>query len=355
MRIMFSAAEKKIFSPDFEMILRAGDGKIADLSLPGSLSVRIGGVHCNTFGEDGCLTDKFKVHGQLDNFGAEAEIFQTIPFGTEFKVKHRFDCSSNFVRMTVDVDPGRGAVNDLQLEDIVFEGDLKTLRIFRADGAEIVLDKFDLDEKTANFYKSDVPALAVQVEDKTGAFAEFGCGNDLWRHRTVELYDGCTAEFSVDGSGEKIVIRRHALKLEDEFAMPKRSFRFKSYIAFGEKNTSVKFAENLIQEDKCMSSPAVRRAMRDVLRRCTENLTIKADNFLCFESSHLERPGRKELMHWSVEDFFELMSWGSKMLAQNDLKLNFALTQNSVMQELGALKTLQNFIKNDIEVYEDGF
>ncbi len=355
MRMMFSASEKKIFSPDFEMALRAGDGKVAVLSLPGTLSMKIGGVHCNTFGEDGCLTDKFKVHSQLDNFGAEAEIFQTIPFGTEFKVKHRFESSSGFVRMTVDVDPGKGSIEDLKLEDIVFEGELKTLRVFRADGGKIVLDNFELNVDKQVFYKSELPFLALQVEDTAGAFAEFGCGNDLWRHRTVELYEHCSAEFTVEGDNGKIVVRRHALNVPAEFAMPKRSFRFKSYIAFAEKSTDARTYEMLIQEKDCMSSPIVRRSMRDILRKSSTNVSIQAENFLCFDAAHLERPGREELMHWSVEDFFEIMLWGSKMLAKNGAELNFILPEDSVMRESGAMKVLQNQLKNNVEVYDEEF
>lgn len=356
MRMMFSQAEKKIFSPDFELSLRAGEGEFASLALPGTLSMSLGGLECNTFGEDGCLTDKFKVHCQLDSFGGEAEIFQTIPFGTEFRVKHRFECASNFIRMTLDIDPGKGFIDELKLEDVKFNGEIKKLRIFRADGSKIVCDEIIPEKKNKVFYDANVPALAVQVEDSTGAVAEFGCGNDIWRHRTIELYESCIARFCVEGNDEEIIIRRNALKLAPEYVMPKRSFRFKSYIAFAEKIYSLPPAEMVICEKDCMCAASVRRSMRDALRRFTgSSLQIQADQFLCFDAGHLERPGREKLIHWSVEDFFEIMLWGSKMFAKNGVVLTFLPPQDSDAAELAALKVLQLPLQNNIEVYDEQF
>ena len=150
---MFSRSEKKIYSPDFEFILRGTESNVCSISLPGNMNLSMTGLHCNGFSEDGCLTDKFRVHGQIDNFGAEAELFQTIPFGTEFKVKRRFECASSFIRMTLDVDPGKGAIENLKLDDIVLEGDLKTLKIFTAENKEMIFSESQLSEKVKGFAK----------------------------------------------------------------------------------------------------------------------------------------------------------------------------------------------------------
>ena len=354
MRMMFSQTEKKIFSSDFEMSLRGAESNFCSLSLPGTLSMSMGGLACNKFSEDGCLTDKFKVHSQIDNFGAEAELFQTIPFGTEFKVKRRFECASAFIRMTLDVDPGKGAIEDLQLEDIVFEGELKNIRIFSIDGNEIHLDCNELSAEKRVFYDGEIPPLAVQLVDAVGAYAEFGCGNDLWRHQTVNLYEHCQARFTVEGDENKVVFRRHALQIEKDFVMPKRSFRFKYYIAFGQKSeTENNFEKTVFATEECMSAPACRRSIRDFLRKSNgSSVLVRAENFLCLEASHLERPGREKLMHWSVEDFFEVMFWGNKMLAQNNASLVFAPQKNSMVNELGAMKILQTLLENNVNIEE---
>ena len=353
MRIMFSQTEKKIFSSDFELSLRGAESGFCSMSLPGTLSMSMGGLACNSFSEDGCMTDKFKVHSQIDTFGAEAELFQTIPFGTEFKVKRRFECASSFMRMTLDIDPGRGAVEDLQLEDIVFEGDLQKIRIFSIDGKEIHLDTVELTENKTVFYDGAIPPLAVQVEDSTGAFAEFGCGNDIWRHQTVRLYSRCQAQFTVEGDKNKIIFRRHALKIAKDFVMPKRSFRFKYYVAFGKKNETVKNADISFSADDCMSAPSVRRQIRDFLRKnSNKSIQIQAENFLCFESAHLERPSKDELIHWAVEDFFEILLWGSKLLAPENAELIFAPQKNTVSNELGAMKITQKLLTNNINTEE---
>ena len=353
MRIMFSQTEKKIFSSDFELSLRGAESDFCSMSLPGTLSMSMGGLSCNSFNESGCMTDKFKVHSRIDTFGAEAELFQTIPFGTEFKVKRRFECASSFMRMTLDVDPGRGAIEDLQLEDIVFEGDLQKVRIFSIDGSEIHLDVADLTDNTAVFYNGEIPPLAVQVEDSTGAFAEFGCGNDIWRHQTVRLYSHCQAQFTVEGNKNKITFRRHALKIAKDFVMPKRSFRFKYYVAFGDKNNNAENAETKFSTNECMSAPACRRKIRDFLRKNSDkSIQIEAENFLCFESAHLERPAKEKLIHWAVEDFFEILLWGSKLLTPNGAKLIFAPQKNTVSNTLGAMKITQNLLKNDINTEE---
>lgn len=349
MRMMFSQPEKKIVSSEFELALRAGEGDFCSMSLPGTLSLSMGGLECNTFGEDGCLIDKFKVHSQIDNFGAEAEIFQTIPFGTEFKVQRRFDCASNFMRMTLDIDPGRGAIEELKLEDIVFEGELANVKIFSINDGKIELTQSGLDAETKVFYTSQFPPVAVQITDSTGAIAEFGCGNDLWRHRTVELYSNCQAEFKVSGNNGKIVFSRLPLKFAGEDAMPRRSFRFKYYIAFAEKTEKISSAEKVFAVDSCMSSPAVRRNLRDFLRKFSgASLKIEAENFLCSDAGHLERPTRDELLHWSVEDFFEVMLWGSKLFAAKGAKLFFGVQKNAAVRELCAMKVCENLLKNDL-------
>lgn len=353
MRMTFARPEKKILSSDFELTLRAGEGEFASMSLPGTMSLSMSGLECNTFGEDGCLIDKFKVHNQIDCFGAEAEIFQTIPFGTEFKVQRRFECASNFMRMTLDVDPGKGAVEELKLEDIVFEGELKKIKIFTVNGKELELKTVDLNDAEEVFFESSITPCAVQIEDVSGAVAEFGCGNDLWRHRTEELYLNCQSGFKIYGNKEQIVFSRNPLKFAKEFAMPKRSFRFKYYVAWLEKNESAQDAEKTAAVDGCMSSPAVRRALRDTLRKFNgSSLMLEAENFLCFDAGHLERPGKEELLHWSVEDFFEIMLWGSKTFAKNGAKLFFTAQKNEVFKELCAMQVCENLLKNDLNTEE---
>ena len=353
MRIMFAQTEKKIFSSAFELSLRQGESDFASLSLPGSLSISMRGLCCNSFPEDGCLTDKFKVHSQIDNFGAEAELFQTIPFGTEFKVKRRFECASSFVRMISDIDPGRGAIEDLKLEDIVFSGDLKTVRIFRLENSKLVLDEKELNAETEIFFNSEYPALAVQIIDQSGAFAEFGCGNDLWRHRTNELYPQNQARFCVSGNNQQVIFSRQAIKLEKELAMPKRSFRFKNYIAFGEVQSAGKTFEKTFAVSDCMCSASIRRQLRDFLRKNSDQqVMISAENFLCADAGHLERPTKNELLHWSVEDFFEIMLYGSKLLAPQGVEIIFAPQNDNIMNKLGAMQIMQNVLKNDINIEE---
>ena len=102
-----------------------------------------------------------------------------------------------------------------------------------------------------------------------------------------------------------------------------------------------------------MSAPACRRAVRDFLRKSNgKSVEINAENFLCFDAAHLERPGREELLHWSVEDFFEIMLWGSKLLAQNGAELVFAPQKNAAVNELGAMKILQNLLENNVNTEE---
>lgn len=349
MRMMFSRSEKKIYSPDFEFILRGTESNVCSISLPGNMNLSMTGLHCNGFSEDGCLTDKFRVHGQIDNFGAEAELFQTIPFGTEFKVKRRFECASSFIRMTLDVDPGKGAIENLKLDDIVLEGDLKTLKIFTAENKEMIFSESQLSEKVCEFYNSSLPPLAVQIQNAAGAVVEFGCGNDLWRHQTVNLYEACGAEFTISGNNKKIIFTRHALKFTKDSAIPKRAFRFKNYIAFAPAITFRQAQADIFTEKNCMSSAVARRNLRDFIRKFNgSTLQLEAENFLCTNAGHMERPGKEELLHWGVEDFFEIMLWGNKLLAGKKAALYFVPQKNPVANELTAMKILSEPLKNNI-------
>ena len=58
------------------------------------------------------------------------------------------------------------------------------------------------------------------------------------------------------------------------------------------------------------------------------------------------------MIYLSVEDFFELMLWGSKMFAKNGAKLFFGSQKNEVFRELCAMQVCENLLKNDLNTEE---
>ena len=355
-----------IIGKNFECSLESGVTDFLHFSHSNGTEITLKNCQCNDFNEDGALVQKLKVHSTLDNYSASAELFQTIPFGSEFEVKRNFDFTDCFARVITDINPGIGAIEKLDLEDFEITGNFNKLQVFVLENNQVQLKIFELNDTAEVFQNGSQLILALNITTEDGAIFECGLGNDLWRHNAAAEIPDCDALFSIEGNQNKITFKRQILNFQNtEDAPKKRSWRFKYYFAWldpQKKSRDRKYQKiNLTQlidenfshvnsfaDSPCMSSPLCRRVLRNYLRKTNDNIELEAVLSLCDDASHLERGGEKELLHWGIDDFLELMTWASRQLSKKDLAFKFAL-QDNLFASLAALQVLNKNLENCIE------
>ena len=105
--------------------------------------------------------------------------------------------------------------------------------------------------------------------------------------------------------------------IADNEEIQRRPWRFNYYLAWGKKSSILppgKDEEVLTPELKklanseCFRAPAVRKVLRKLLRQQQENsgnvLMMLPDVKVCDDAGHLERPGKKLLRHWDLDELF---------------------------------------------------
>ncbi len=358
--------ENKIISKKFECILQDSASDFLHFSYNDGTEITLKNFMCNNFNEDGAILQKLKVHSSLDNFSASAELFQTIPFGSEFEVKRNFDFTDSFARIIVDVNPGIGAIEKLNLEDFEITGNFTDLKLFILKDGKIELKKFDLNSENQIFHDNNELILAFNVSAESGNIFECGSGNDLWRHNSAVNFENCQSRFTLTGNQNRITFSRQILNFsEAEFAPKKRSWRLKYYFAYldAEKNASnSSFRKVNIQElvgkefdhvnsfasTPCLAAPLCRRSIRNFLRKANENIELEATLALCDDPAHLERNNSDKILHWAIDDFFELSLWANKQLSKKNYAFRFVL-QNDMLADLIAMRSLAKELENSIE------
>ena len=356
----------KIIGSNFECNLQSGESEFLHFNHRNGTQIILKNFECNGFNEDGALLQKLKVHSTLDNYSASAELFQTIPFGTEFEIRRNFDFCDSFARVIVDVNPGIGAVEKLKLEDFEICGEFNSLQVFFIENNQVKMEKFNLSDEHVVINQENRFVLAFNLTCSDGVKFECGAGNDLWRHLAAENFENCSNWFMIEGNNRKITFSRQILAFENsEDAPRKRSWRLKYYFAwddFDKSSSDIDYCKialsDLIGDDcshvnslastPCIAAPLCRRSLRNMLRKTDKNIELAANLALCTDASHLERSGDNQLLHWGIDDFFELSLWATKLLSKNNLYFRFAI-QDDLLAELVGLQVLNKNLENAIE------
>ena len=181
-----------------------------------------------------------------------------------------------------------------------------------------------------------------------GIKLELGCGGDWWRTCGA----GNTA-WSIEKTSGAVTVKRKVIAIADDVELERRPWRFNYYIAWnrgssaallpGKDDIVLKFDPQAA--GSCFAAPAVRKYLRKLIRQQLEksgNVILEmADIKSCADASHLERPGKKALLHWDLCELFALYSWGNRALGE-DRNLTIELPETSVFRTLPSGKYLAN-------------
>ena len=317
------------------------------LTVGGVSRLELGRIRCGAFSEESALLKKLRRHDTADALSVSVESECVIPFGCEYRAARRLELCDGFARWTVDVAPvGRGAVEALNLEDVVFRGPWNRLE-YLLFGEE----RFRTAEPGAGeteFYRGEEIPWAVRLISADGVRVEFLTAGDLWRHRAARRMTGARSEFALRGSATELRFEREIFRFGPESVIERRPWRFTNLIVWSdparpdepppEDERTVDLAAEGIG---CLCGAAARRFLRAAIRRGTGALRLEnAALQLCTDAAHLERPARQTLEHCDVGDALHFYLWGNRQLAASGGSLRITSKTGTPLADSAAADNL---------------
>lgn len=306
-------AEQVVFESGcgvFSVDPAAGTAEIAlDDGRDGETGIVIGAARCGKFSEADAPVGKLRTHMTDDGLVSSAEMARRIAFGCEYTVEREFELAGESLKVTTDVNAGMaGALRSLELEELFFAGNWE--KVFLFDGAE--LQRLEIADGV--FFRSEKAPLLLRFAAPDGTVVEYACGNDYWRQSAGG------GEFALERSEDGIAFRRRVFQTAEEEAAPDRkNWRFKYLLAWKtpESGGTGKPAEKISASDAfggmCMTSPAARKNFRSFVRsNASASEIVDCRTHFCPDAAHLERPGRKELWHYDLEDYRNFYVWANR-------------------------------------------
>lgn len=306
--------------------------------------VQFGHGVLNNCSERDALSGKCRFHGKIDGREVVIESEKVYPYGGESVISRVCTLRSRLLDVCVDIKPGRGEIiRNIELEELFFPGEFKCMEMLRAipePGGKFELEKLDLADNA--IWESSSAFAVLLLTDAKNNQIELGCGGNWWRN----LGAGDTL-WQIEKTQDGVKVRRRVLMLAADAEVERRSWRFDYYIAWG-KNIPVDKSLNkndatvdidLSNElgTTCFRAPAVRKFLRKTVRRKQEDpgnvVLLLPDVESCDDAGHLERPGKKQLRHWDLDELFALYSWGNRALG-GDRMLTIRLPENSLFAKL---------------------
>lgn len=286
-----------------------------------------GRVLCGKFSEVGALEKKFRMHPNQDELSAEIESTNVIPFGCEYEISRDINTASHFLRITEDIRAVNfGRVGNVTLEEVRFPADVQSLEylVYGEDSFR----KVSYDALSGTVYDGSEPVVMASVTLSDGTKVDFGCGSDIWRLRSAAALDGVDSKFSIICEEDEIVLRRLPLIYGEDTEIEQRPWRFKSIVSWRGADEEIEKISGEASEfvnAPCMLAPAARRDFRRKIRRsgtdavCTESVPA-----LCMDASYLEKPEKRELCHFDLEEYITSYVWANRQLNKIGKKFVFS-------------------------------
>ena len=301
--------------------------------------------------EADALNEKCRFHAKLDNCEAVIESLNVYPFGGESTIGRTLTLRDKLLQICVDIKPGKGeVVRDFALEDLFFPGEFVSAKLIKNMPAEnMTFQAEDLPLADGVLYESSQPWIALLLTTADGFQIELGTGGDWWR-----MLGAGASLWKIIKTDAGITISSQAVALAADAEIQRRPWRFNYYLAWGKKSSAQLLPSNeeIIAPDlkesaksECYRAPAVRKLLRKLIRQQLENsgnvLMQLPDLTACCDAGHLERPGKKSLPHWSLEELFALYSWGNRALGA-DRNLRIELPADSIFRQYPSARYLSN-------------
>lgn len=322
----------------------------------------IGYACLNGLSESDALNTLRRFHGRLDRTEASLETKSLYPFGGEALIKRSFTFFDQLFTVCVDIQPGRGeTVKTLELEPLTFPGSWSRIEAVKAlpqPGSKWELETLDIAEGET-FTAAEACSLIVLTDENQNQI-EVGIGSDYWRDRGQG-----DVQYQIIRTAEAVTVKRRVLAFTDENLPERRPWRFSYYLAFGSRrngyndtvNDGALIAPDMLAEVHmlCRRAPAARRYLRKLIRQQisrASSVTLQlAEPVVCDDAGHLERPGKKALLHWDMDELIALQSWGCRTLGETGL-LRIIFPADSIFRQLPSGRILARDRRSDVSLLD---
>ena len=296
--------------------------RVTSTSLPMKMEILPGKI--NGVSESGALCEYKRTHVTLDTFGAGYEFCDRIPFGAEYKFRRIMELGAGWGTVSCDaMIVGPGNVHSLELGTVVLHGSWIKCRLAFADG-RVETKEISPD---GSVFVSSVPWRAVELADKDGNRFEIGTGDDWWRWVQTE---DAGSEYSLEIRDSKAVYSRKLFDIPEPAendtgeTVRRKSWRSQWYWAwfpvnFAAANDACVTVADI--EPECCKTPGFQRAVRNAVRKLGASAELlglrRNSNLLCKDAAHLERPGKKELLHFDRCEALKTYLWANRRIIAN--------------------------------------
>ena len=347
-------------------------GKAADTD-QFAFQLEMPGIEIGELSEKFAYPVKSVLHEFMDTPGYTVETESVIPFGTEPKIKRKFELLNGIIQITDDIRIHPSTIEDnFKIDTLYIKGKWKQYAFpdlnnitqslkwnsFSADGEEII-------------YDSSVVCPVVLLKDEEGSVFELGTGFDLWRWQSAELdslpdrhmdddadYPEPVSNFKMVRNGETIYIERTVLKADAVFPITSKNWRFNWYLAWSvpedeaEKrkcDTMNRVTLDLGGKPDCFHARKNKKLLKNKVREklnLLNNSCLVLDKItpsLCMNSSHVARSSAASAPHWDLGDLIDLWFWTNRQLLSSDSCFIIEASDNSWFSQLPSyLKISQN-------------
>jgi len=321
----------------------------------------------------GELAEKFSypakavLHEFMDAPGYEVESQSIIPFGTEPKIKRKFEFYPGIVQITDDLKIHPSTIeNSLNIDSLNISGDWSHFALPNIYDLSTPLNWIAIKNKNQTIYDSTKVFPIILLKNKNGNILELGSGFDLWRWNTAENYSfplendtmnypKPIAKFKIQKFDNTISVSREILKADEPFPITAKNWRFNWYVAWNQNHNS-KICESNKKEilleipniPKCFHARKNKKLLKNALRSQIPKLnnnTLILNNIspsICSNPSHVAKPNLDQAQHWDLMDLIDLWFWANRQIKSTNSDFIIKSSENSWFKELPSYSIISN-------------
>ena len=349
-------------------------GKPFSLSVDDGKSRFRAAVECvavDDFDETMALPEKCVAHEYMDGDGAAVETAAVIPFGAEPRISRRIEYPGDggIVKVTTDIDAP--LAERLSVDKLSLKGDWSRVAVLEIPSDGALPGKLEWrpvrGEGADSAVSLDRPFLSMLLESADGAVLEISTGFDLWRWGAGDAEP--SAEFALSPASDGLVLERVlSRRFDTEERRPKTRVRLTWSLAWwlssmepeplgdaadlllpdGLPDSARAAWNGGLAETPCHRSKPFRSALRKATRRAAggleEGRSLRLSGIepvLCDAPAHLERPGKKRLIHWTHRELIDFHFWANRHLRPKDAGFALSAPENGIFDAFPSFKRME--------------
>ncbi len=354
-----------------------------EFSVDNELFLKLNPVNFGSINEGMGLLKRNREHCYIDDDNAaRLEMKSSLPFGAEPKVERDVEFIANHaivstkLELKSDFPIKKLEVDNLSIpliwDEFAIVAETQTQNLEKIEWQKIKKEDGDI-----LFSLEESPIMFLLKNDKQ--ILEIGLGDNIWRWKMAKNIK-VNSNFKAEIKNNKIELSRGVCEFEEPTVLDVKNLRFKWYFSWnsikeiaefakppcplpllGDKfkiennneiiyklenekwNESAKSAMNDNQTDTlCFKSNPVTKQLKKLVRTVASNhsnkkIIIVTEPHFCNNSSHVDRPKKKSLIHWDILEMFDFYFWANRQLNKTDNKLVFSSELNSIWKDIPSM------------------